>query len=478
MTTYYVRLSGNDSNAGTSAGAAWRTLGKALGAAGIASGDIVYVGAGTYREVVTVAMTSPVAETKVIADVDGAQTGDAGEVIWSAFTTNDTSAPSGSSLLDLAGRDFLTFERITIVAGSVAPISAATTTSTDIKFTECVINNLHSNPVTFNVVAGAGVALNWTIDRCIFWGRTTIAQFTLTRHSADYDVNVLIQNSLLLAMTNSCVFVTATGAGAGFGGGVDVRNCTLFGGASVIQTAANVATSIPCTVNNCVILGTTGLNANTAGQITENYNLIKAATPRTNVTAGTNSQVNYAPLMNLSHEHLVVGTMPRLLGTPQAGSPLLGFGDDGTAPSVDLLNRPRPAGGASTSKAVGALERHDTAAKETSVTDSGGVGAKITGPGDQDMWVPVDAAATTITVRARYDTNHAATNKPQAILVANGEIAVTTSTATMTAAVDTWETLTIGPFTPTGKGFVRVRLVSRSAAGNGIAYFDSLTVAG
>ena len=46
MTTYYVRATGSDGAAGTSAGTAWLTIGKALGAAGIASGDTVYVGAG------------------------------------------------------------------------------------------------------------------------------------------------------------------------------------------------------------------------------------------------------------------------------------------------------------------------------------------------------------------------------------------------------------------------------------------------
>ena len=69
MATYYVRKTGSDSNAGTSAGAAWLTIGKALGASGIASGDTVYIGAGVYREAVTVNMTSATAETKVIGDV-------------------------------------------------------------------------------------------------------------------------------------------------------------------------------------------------------------------------------------------------------------------------------------------------------------------------------------------------------------------------------------------------------------------------
>jgi hypothetical protein len=225
------------------------------------------------------------------------------------------------------------------------------------------------------------------------------------------------------------------------------------------------------------------LNANTSGQITEDYNWICAVTPRASVTAGSNSiavsanAIAYAPALDFG-QSLLNGFSPRPHLTPMVGSPLLNFGSTG-APSVDLLNRPRPAGsglGASAGilLAVGALERHDTASQETSVVDAGSSGIKIVGPGDHDLKIPVDASSTTISIRARYDTNHAATNKPQAILLANPKIGVTAETVTMTAAVDTWQTLTFAAQTPSAKGVVTVRLVSRSAAGNGIAYFDTV----
>src|SRR5690242_4908865 len=98
MATYYVRKTGSDAAAGTSPATAWATIGKALGASGIASGDTVYVGPGVYREQITVAMTSATVETLVIADVDGSQTGDApGEVRWTGWDGgSDIVAPTNS----------------------------------------------------------------------------------------------------------------------------------------------------------------------------------------------------------------------------------------------------------------------------------------------------------------------------------------------------------------------------------------------
>jgi hypothetical protein len=96
VTTYYVRrgATGSNSNNGTSPATAWATIGKALGHTGLTSpvvgGDIVYIGAGTYRETVSVGggnFSSPASVVQFIGDVDGSHTGDAGEVIWSSYTT-------------------------------------------------------------------------------------------------------------------------------------------------------------------------------------------------------------------------------------------------------------------------------------------------------------------------------------------------------------------------------------------------------
>src|SRR5205814_1147153 len=80
VVTYYVRTSGNDANAGTSAAAAYKTIDKAWNSAH--AGDTIYVGAGLYATADATpanngTLASPI---KCIADTTGAFTGDAGLV--------------------------------------------------------------------------------------------------------------------------------------------------------------------------------------------------------------------------------------------------------------------------------------------------------------------------------------------------------------------------------------------------------------
>lgn len=499
MTTYYISATtGSDSNNGLGPDAShatnkpWLTIGKALGASGIASGDTVYLAPGTYREAITVAMTSATADTSLIGDPTNAQgfktSGgvllSAGEIIWTAFTTSDTTGLASAAPLILNGCDFLSFQRITFVGGNVSPscVNGNTQTSTDITFTECAFFPQNIGGNTFEINSAADVILNWTIDRCLIvtarGGRMFSA--TVPTGTADWDANVLFRNCLMLFGDNaSGVSLYSSGATAGKPGGVRLQNCTTFSGRNILQTfSANFSTSIPCTAYNCQLLHcTTALNANTSGQIVEDYNRIISNTPRTNVSTGANSQSStaYPGAWELG-QYLWIGRQARPPFTPLAGSPLLGFGNQTGAPTVDMANRPRPAGGGSTSNAVGAFERHQTAARETTTTQAGTSAIKITGPGDHDLVIPVDASSTSLSVYVRYDTTHGTTNKPQAQLLANGAIGVTGETKTATVGVDTWEQLTFSSFTPTAKGAVTMRLISRAAGGAGVAYFD--TVAG
>jgi hypothetical protein len=113
MATYHVSPYGDDSNNGLggdptdATNRPWLTLTKALGAAGISSGDTLYIAPGVYREAVTVAMTSAVAETFIIGDVantqgfcDSAGVRLPGGTVWiSNSLGGDMVAPSGSAAI-------------------------------------------------------------------------------------------------------------------------------------------------------------------------------------------------------------------------------------------------------------------------------------------------------------------------------------------------------------------------------------------
>lgn len=506
MTTYFCDfVNGADANNGLGPDAShasnkpWKTLTKALGAAGISSGDTVYLAPGTFREVVTVAMTSAAAETFVLGDPANAQgfktSGGvrvtAGDVILSAYTTNDTTAPSASVLLNIAGRDYLTFQDLTFVGGSnTYVVDAITTTTSDhLTFRRCVW--LPAGAINVRAVGYAGqVDTNAAVlfDSCIFAinSSDTITRFALpTSTVADYDAGITFQNCLWIGGTNASygIYVAATGVNSSKPGGMIVKNCTFFGGMGrCLHVAdANQSTTIPIQVRSCYLNhsgSSAALSATSSGQIVEDYNLILSGTPRTNVAIGTNS-ISNGSRANMIHvgQNLFTGAAPRAFFSPMAGSPLLGFGTDGTySTATDAWGRARPAGGNATTNAVGYLERHDTGAQETTTIRTGSNALVILGPGDHDFQLPVDAVSTTVSVYARYDATHAATNKPQMQVTNGDECGVATATATMTAAADNWEQLSL-TFTPARAGIVTIRLISRSAAANGHAFFDDFLVA-
>ncbi len=503
MATYYVRKTGSDAAAGTSAGAAWLTIGKALGAAGIASADTLYVGAGVYRESVTVAMTSAVAETRIVADVEGEFTGDAGEVRWTAYTTNDKTSPT-TKTIDLAGRDYLTFERFVLVGGSASCVDGATTTvSTNIKLKDCTLITGTGAAAVDKLLAwdnAAGESANWTVERCIFVGSYGgyIHLGTLTAGASDYDLAFVVRNCLFVGgafvdFSNyvPVIYATSGGGGSGSGkpGGIIVQNCTnLVGGVAFVgidwgsgSTGSGFSTSTPCRAVNNI---TTGSLASGAGsQLVEDYNMIIAQTPRVNVSSGANSKTDndYSLLLHFGQTYQQK-RLPRQFGMPTIDSPFLGFGNAATptALTTDFLSRPKPSGPgvtwASAAVAIGCLEAHDFGVREASTVDSGSTySIKVSGPGDIEFKVPVDNASTTITVKVYRDGSYGGGTLPQVLLLANGALGVAAQTVTDAGSATTWNTVSLAAFTPTAKGWVTVRLNSQSAA-TGIVYWDTVSV--
>lgn len=493
MATYYVRNDGNNSNLGTGSASnqAWQTIAKAVGTTGISSGDTLYVAPGVYREVTSLTLTNPTAETKIIGDYASAQFSDItpGPIIMTAFLTNEKTSPSNATVLNINGRNFITIEGINFIGGSGNPNCVAANLSRNLTIRRCYFCGIGfaGTRDSFAMTNAPSTAMNLLIEECIFAFQSGAAihlSLADASDANDYDVSVVIRNTLCWG---GIQFGTVDGGGTGSGkpGGGQVHNCTLLGGGvrTVGFSGNGHSSSIPCEVYNNVLLsiGTACVSATATGHLVEDYNILVAISPRSNVTGGANSQGgSYTPLIHFGQETFF-GGQSKMIGTPWAAhtveSAILGFGSHGDVSlTTDIMDRQRPAGGKSTNKSIGAFERHDTGVQETTTYDTASNSLCIVGPGDHDFLVPVEASATTFNVRARYDTDHSATNKPQMILLASPELGINAQTITMTAAVDTWETLSTTSFTPTETGVARIRFVSRSSAGTGKAFFDTFSV--
>jgi hypothetical protein len=306
-----------------------------------------------------------------------------------------------------------------------------------------------------------------------------------TGGASDYDTNFVVSNTEFCAGAAAAVGVTNGNTSTGKGGGVRLRNVTRFAAANLMSTAASQnSTVFPCYVNDCFIFVGVGtaLNAGTSGQIIEDYNIIHASTPRTNVSIGAHSisDGSYAPLVHFGQER-IWGALLRPFGEPMAGSPLLGFGNDGAQTAYDLYNRPRPAGGGALPvPAAGALERGNTPAQATSpAPPSGTHDWQFTGPGYQDFLLPVSNAATTIAISVQRDTAYSAppgATLPAMLILANGTLGVAAQTVVDTGAASQWNTLTSAAFTPSGYGWVTVRIASYDGSGTSLVSFASVTV--
>jgi hypothetical protein len=494
VTTYYVDfVNGSDANNGLGPDASavsnkpWKTITKLLGAAGMASGDTAYLSpAGPFRETVTVAMTSAVAETKVLGDPANAQgfktsggvSVTPGEVQLTGYTTNDTTAPSAAVLLSLSARDFLTFQYITFIDGT-GQIVQGGTDATNITFKDCAFMGAAGASNGLTGTASFGTALNWTIQRCriVMLGTGATFSFTATTAGAgaDFDMNVQISDCLVIGVGNA-VTVGASGSSSSKGNGVHVKNSTLYTGSTCFSSnSANLSNTVANLVyNNLIVTGSALTASATGGLITEDYNQIIATTARTNVSTGTHSIANaaHAALFHFGQELFWGGNL-RPFGMPTAGSPLLGFG--GNSPTAtDILNNARPSGGASASTAIGAYERANTFGREMSTVRTGSNAISITGPGLSDFDIPVDAISTTCTVYVQWDATYAGT-KPKMQVIKGTEAGVADATATATGSSGSWEQLSLN-FTPTAKGIVTIRFLSSDTNGGGKMFVDDFDV--
>lgn len=362
-TTYYIRKTGSDSNAGTSAGAAWLTISHAVSgtcgggsSACTAAGDTVYVGAGIYRETVTVNNTYA-SLVSLIADGDGVQTGDVGVVSINGNTqTDDYGNTSGSvATIVLNGKSNILFKGFYIWTNPqpIGGIDATIAGSTNIQLVQ---NYIFASIGTVQSITYAGTANqvgNWVVDSNVFaMGQAACALcITLPTSSvSDYSDGLIFKNNLVLmtgalaAAIPAVVTIKSSGANTFFGNGISIvhNSVSSIWTPFVRVSSASISSTYPCLELDNVVSGNSVFQASALGQCIEDYNVfLGQGGARNAVAIGANSSQAIAMLPQWqSAQFLITGQTRKIPGAPELLASYKNYGavSANTLPPVTTAN--------------------------------------------------------------------------------------------------------------------------------------------
>lgn len=205
MAIYYVGKGGSDSNDGSTWALRKLTIDAAVSLATTA-GDIVYVGAGTYRETVTLnASGSSGSPITLFGDVTGEYTdGIGGEIVITG--SDDDADGDRTNVIAGSSRTYWTFRNITFEAG-----------------TGTVIESLGANCSMYDCRVDASDSAN-------------------KRYGAAFGTSAIIVG---------CEFINGDAAALGVGTGSRVERCYFEGAAWGVESSGNTVKVYNCWFNYC-----------------------------------------------------------------------------------------------------------------------------------------------------------------------------------------------------------------------------------
>lgn len=268
MTTYYVGAGGNNANAGTSWAQRKLTLNGAEDIP-VAAGDTVYVGAGIYRETLTVDVSgSSGSPITYIGDYDGSHTDGTGGVVRITGSDDDITA-TRANCITVTSKNYRTYKYF------VMDMTTSNNYTQDTACTDTVFDGCYADSIYMNKPTGATKVINSHIIFLHAYASSVI-------NSPDFIVENCIFTGIGygIQITNVTNFV--------------VKNCTFIGKTEGIRGSlgTNGSGNVMYCYNSIFYRCTTALSlAFTSGNdIVEDYNTFYGcATNRNTVSVGANS---------------------------------------------------------------------------------------------------------------------------------------------------------------------------------------------
>jgi hypothetical protein len=333
MATYYVRQDGNDSNTGLgpATNQAWATIQKALGpTSGLVGGDIVYVAPGRYVELVTVGISSPSSQIRVVGDPTASQFSGVTPGVVRHTNIFSNGSILGLYILFVTSINNLSFENIYYENGN----NTSSGTSRLLlnlcqgwQFKKCVFENVttDTNHVMLQAVPPTSLPLNCIIDSCIFIGGATQVGF---QGSALADTST-VKNCLFIHGKTTQINITGTQT--------QIYNCTFIHcPGSAIQS--NPYNGLVSTIKNCLFVNVATsifFIANNSTVVTNTRFIASGGTTNVNVSSATNSTVGAAGVeygYNLLHNIQAIYNPGTTIGSVNTS-----FGTATGAPTTDLF---------------------------------------------------------------------------------------------------------------------------------------------